>query len=101
VLLVLQLNRGSETGVQVRAPRVSDARDSGNIEQDLDAMFLLHRPSYYDPKAPKGCRLDVGMQRNGPTGLIHLYDELDRCRFTGGAEPWTDGVLMGGRDDEL
>jgi len=102
VLLVLQLNRGNESGAQVRPPRVSDARDSGNIEQDLDAMFLLHRPSYYDRNAPKGCRLDVGMQRNGPTGLIHLTDELDRCRFTGGTEPWEDsGVQMRGRDDDL
>lgn len=102
VLLVLQLNRGNESGAQVRPPRVSDARDSGNIEQDLDAMFLLHRPSYYDKNAPKGCRLDVGMQRNGPTGLIHLHDELDRCRFTGGAEPWAeDKAVVGGRDDSL
>ncbi|KGQ19890.1 Replicative DNA helicase DnaB [Lysobacter dokdonensis DS-58] len=102
VLLVFQLNRGSENGMQVRPPRPSDARDSGAIEQDLDAMFLLHRPSYYDKNAPKGLRLDLAIQRNGPTGLIHMNDELDCCRFTGGASHWTDAIQSnGGRDDDL
>ena len=101
VLLVFQLNRGSENNGSVRAPRPSDARDSGAIEQDLDAMFLLHRPSYYDKNAPKGLRLDLALQRNGPTGLIRLDDELHACRFTGGASEWTDLTPKGGRDDDL
>lgn len=102
VLLVIQLNRGSERGEKVRAPRASDTRDSGAIEQDVDAMMLLHRPSYYDKEAPKGLRLDLAIQRNGPTGLIHLNDELDRCRFTGGEYAWEDQkAAAGGRDDDL
>jgi replicative DNA helicase len=102
VLLVFQLNRGSEHGQAVRAPRPSDARDSGAIEQDLDAMLLLHRPSYYDKRAPKGLRLDLALQRNGPTGLIHMTDDLACCRFTGGADEWTDdGATKGGRDNDL
>jgi replicative DNA helicase len=102
VLLVFQLNRGSENGMQVRAPRPSDARDSGAIEQDLDAMFLLHRPSYYDKAAPKGLRLDLALQRNGQTGLIRMQDELHCCRFTGGKDEWVDPkTSSGGRDDDL
>lgn len=101
VLLVFQLNRGSENGQTVRPPRPSDARDSGAIEQDLDAMFLLHRPSYYDKSAPKGLRLDLALQRNGPTGLIRLEDELHACRFTGGTEEWVDAksTTRGSFDD--
>lgn len=101
VLLVFQLNRGSENGGTVRAPRPSDARDSGAIEQDLDAMFLLHRPSYYDKNAPKGLRLDLALQRNGPTGLIRLDDELHACRFTGGSSEWTDPKHASVRDNDL
>lgn len=102
VLMVFQLSRNSEKGAQVRPPMPSDARDSGAIEQDVDAMILLHRPSYYDKSAPAGLRLDVAIQRNGPTGLIHLNDELDRCRFTGGTEPWVESkATLGGRDDDL
>jgi replicative DNA helicase len=102
VLLVFQLNRGSEHGQSVRPPRPSDARDSGAIEQDLDAMLLLHRPSYYDKRAKPGLRLDLALQRNGRTGLIHMNDDLACCRFTGGAQEWTDETAAkGGRDDEL
>ena len=101
VILVFQLNRGSESNGAVRAPRPSDARDSGAIEQDLDAMFLLHRPSYYDKSAPTGLRLDVAIQRNGPTGLIRLEDELHCCRFTGGEYEWKDKDPRGGMDDDL
>lgn len=101
VILVFQLNRGSEKGSDVRAPRPSDARDSGSIEQDLDAMLLLHRPNYYDKRAQPGCRLDLALQRNGPTGLIHLTDELDRCRYAGGDCEWVDATKPNGRDNDL
>lgn len=81
VILVFQLNRASESGRQVRPPRPSDARDSGNIEQDLDVMLLLHRWSAYDPSAEKGLRLEVALNRNGPTGLVHLEDRLSTGSF--------------------
>lgn len=45
-LVVAQLNRGNEQG-QIRPPRMSDLRDSGQIEQDADVILLLHRPGYY------------------------------------------------------
>lgn len=90
VILVFQLNRASESGAQVRPPMPSNARDSGNIEQDLDAMFLLHRPNYYDKTAKKGLRLDLALQRNGPTGLMELGDELQFCRFVPTGRTWED-----------
>lgn len=92
VILVFQLNRGSESGATPRAPMPSDARDSGAIEQDLDVMFLLHRPSYYDRsgQTPSGLRLDVALQRNGATGLIKMDDDLARCRFLHTDEEWFD-----------
>ncbi len=103
VLLVFQLNRGSESGAAVRPPRPSDARDSGAIEQDLDAMFLLHRPSYYDKTAEAGLRLDLALQRNGPTGLIRLEDQLDRCRFAPSDRDWQEAPSsrIAKRDDDL
>lgn len=100
VILVFQLNRGNE-GRVVTVPSPSNAKDSGAIEQDVDAMFLLHRPSYYDKKAPKGLRLDLAIQRNGPTGLIRMNDELHCCRFTGGTDEWVDATQSGGMDEDL
>jgi replicative DNA helicase len=93
IILVFQLNRGSEKGQAPRAPIPSDARDSGAIEQDLDAMFLLHRPSYYDKQAEKGLRLELAIQRNGPTGVFHLEDRLDCCRFVDTGRMWDETAL--------
>ena len=86
VIILFQLNRGNETGAQVRAPRASDAKDSGNIEQDLDCMILLHRPSYYDKSAPKGTQIDIPIQRNGPSGTVYVMEELEYGIFKPGGE---------------
>lgn len=82
VIEVFQVNRGSESNQNPGPPMPSNARGSGTIEQDCDAMLLLHRPSYYDKTAEKGLRLDLALQRNGPTGIIHMDDDLEKCRFT-------------------
>lgn len=102
VLLVFQLNRENEKGKVVSHPVASNAKDSGNIEQDLDVMLLLHRPSYYDKTAQKGLRLDLNLNRNGKTGLIHLEDRLDCCRFVDTGKEWVDAEPTKGRaDDDL
>lgn len=89
VVFGFQINRGSEQGAAVRPPRPSDARESGNIEQDLDAMILLHRPGYYDKKS-KGCRCEIALQRDGNVGILELEEQLDRSRFLPTNREWTD-----------
>jgi replicative DNA helicase len=42
IILLSQLSRANER--EGREPRLSDLRDSGNIEQDADRVLLLHRP---------------------------------------------------------
>ena len=91
VIEVFQVNRGNETSQNPGPPMPSNARGSGTIEQDCDAMLLLHRPSYYDKQhARKGLRLELALQRNGPTGVIRMEDDLECCRFLPSDEDWTD-----------
>jgi replicative DNA helicase len=47
IALLCQINRDSTKRTDKR-PTMADLRDSGAIEQDADAVILLHRESYYD-----------------------------------------------------
>ncbi len=96
VIAMAQLNRGPE-GRDGNRPRMSDLRESGNIEQDADVVMLLHRAGYYKKKAAADAALQDGgdindfggdddgpdedentaeiiieKQRNGPTGVVKL-----------------------------
>lgn len=48
IILLSQLNRPKQ-GEKVTTPKLTDLRESGNIEQDADIVAFVHRPSYYDP----------------------------------------------------
>lgn len=52
VVLAAQLNRALEAR-QDKRPNLSDLRDSGEIEQDADAVMFLHRPGRWDADAPQ------------------------------------------------
>ena len=78
VLALSQLNRAPE-GRTGHRPQLSDLRESGSIEQDADVVLFLHRPEMYrhrdeeDGDEPAGkTELNVGKQRNGPTGQVNL-----------------------------
>ncbi len=43
IIMLCQLNRANER--ENREPRLSDLRDSGNIEQDADRVLFIYRPS--------------------------------------------------------
>ncbi len=82
IIALAQLNRQTEgrTGNQ---PRMSDLRESGAIEQDADAVLLIHREEYYkrdDPTLKGQALLIVAKQRNGPTGDVKLtFDHQSTC----------------------
>lgn len=52
VVLAAQLNREVEKRHEKR-PNLADLRDSGEIEQDADAVMFLHRPGRWDENAPQ------------------------------------------------
>lgn len=68
-----QLNRLSEQRNDKR-PMMSDLRESGAVEQDADAVIMLHREEVYDPETPRAGEIDLMVlkNRNGPTSTITL-----------------------------
>lgn len=93
VVLLSQLSREVEKREDKR-PTLADLRDSGNIEQDADAVLFLHRQAYYleraEPSDPDeriewaaklaACRnrgeLAIAKQRNGPCLTIDLHIDI-------------------------
>lgn len=72
VVCLCQLNRQNELRDEKR-PRLSDLRESGQIEQDADAVLMIHRPEYYDLNdRPGEADLIVAKNRNGATGTVRL-----------------------------
>lgn len=79
MLVLGQLNRESDKD-KGRQPRPSDLGDSKQIEQDADAIGLIHRTEGKDPREPN-CWLLLRKQRDGETGSIPLNFIPNYCRF--------------------
>ena len=74
VLCLCQLNRAAEARAD-KCPSMADLRDSGAIEQDADAIILLHRPAMYEPREVKPWEAQtltaiVAKNRHGSTGKL-------------------------------
>ena len=78
-----QINRGVESQANKR-PLMSDIKDSGDIEQDMDLGLLLYREDYYnqDTDDPGSMEIIVGKNRNGYTGTCHVYFDSSIGIFT-------------------
>lgn len=67
ILCLAQMNRELEK--LNRAPRLSDLRESGAIEQDADNVLLMWRP---DDREREKVEVIIAKQRNGPAGKCEL-----------------------------
>ena len=80
VLALAQLNRDVEQ--RKGKPRLSDLRDSGQLEQDADCVMFLHRESAPEPGLPHELDVIVAKQRNGPVGECQV--EMDGATYAFG-----------------
>ena len=76
ILCLCQLNRASEQRTD-KQPSMADLRDSGAIEQDADAVILLHRPAMYEnvqqkPWEAQTLTAIVAKNRHGNAGRLEF-----------------------------
>jgi replicative DNA helicase len=84
IIALSQLSRDVEkrTGDDKR-PRLSDLRETGEIEQTADLVMFIHREDYYDQSADNfsPTKIVIAKQRNGPTGDVELMFNKAISRF--------------------
>jgi replicative DNA helicase len=80
IVVCAQLSRKADEAD--REPRLSDLRESGDIEQSADSVWMMWRDG-------ANTLFKVAKQRNGPTGRCEFYFDHERERFTEGPkESW-------------
>jgi replicative DNA helicase len=88
VVALSQLSRQPEMRTE-REPRLSDLRESGELEQSADlVLFLWREKERGEDEDPDGevVKLRLAKHRNGPTGETSLYFRKRQTRFVSIAE---------------
>lgn len=81
VLVLSQLNRKVEERSDKR-PKLSDLRDSGNLEQDADMVLFVYRPEVYKPGERDGiAEIIIAKNRNGDVAEVNLGFQKEYTRF--------------------
>lgn len=80
ILVLAQLNRES-TKRSGKRPQASDLRDSGQIEQDADAVILVHRDEETEHGQNGVTELILDKGRQAPVGSCLVQQEGQYARF--------------------
>ena len=104
VVMLCQLNRGPE-GRHDKRPFLSDARESGAVENDSDVAILIHRPDHYEPVSARAGEADliVDKNRNGARGTVtvgfqgHYARFVDLSKLDPATAGWTPASVLGER----
>jgi replicative DNA helicase len=94
LVMCCQLNRGPEQRHDKR-PHLSDARESGSVDNDSDVAILIHREDFYDASSSRAGEADllVDKNRNGPRGTATVGFQGHYARFV---DPeWTPSSVIG------
>lgn len=99
VVVASQLNRQADYREQTNfRPRLSDLRESGDIENNATNVLLIYRQSYYDLMNNSNAidngqaEIIIAKSRNGPIGIVQCNWDRETMSFSGG----TRADLLGG-----
>lgn len=78
VIALAQLSRQDSGGV-IRAPQLSDLRESGQFEQDADAVLFIYLTDPQDYKSTR--KLKIGKNKDGELGEFEMIFDGPHQRF--------------------
>ncbi len=85
IILLAQINREAEKNSLSSAPKAYQLKESGSIEQDADAVILLHRPGAGDNANPdysqSHAELILAKNRLGACGKFEIHFETSTMHF--------------------
>jgi replicative DNA helicase len=83
VIALSQLSRAVEQRGGEKIPILSDLRESGNLEQDADAVIFIYREEYYEEDSEREGEADliIAKHRNGPIGRVVLTFHKEYPKF--------------------
>lgn len=84
IVVLAQLNRGIENRVDAK-PKMSDLRDSGEIEQDADVIIMAHRDMDSEHGQNGITEMNVVKVRHASPGFCLLQFQGDMARFVNAA----------------
>lgn len=81
-LPVIALSAISRAGASDnRMPKLSDLRDSGDLEFVADTVLMFHYPEDDEHEEVRIADIHVLKQRNGPTGIVPVQFNKPATRF--------------------
>ncbi len=82
LIALSQLSRAVEQRTE-KKPKLSDLRESGEIEQTADLVIFVHREDYYEMQnVPTSLtELIIAKHRNGPTGMAEVLFLKEFTKF--------------------
>lgn len=86
IVALAQLNRSIETRTDAK-PKMSDLRDSGEIEQDADVIIMAHRDMQSERGQNGLTEIDVVKVRHANPGFCLLQFQGQYARFVSCAQP--------------
>ena len=99
LVLLSQLSR-QVTGRSEHWPELSDLKDTGAIEEDADAVILLHRPGYYEQAGDQSEAYAIlAKNREGMTGTVRLDWRAGRFYNHGANVPQLPAEIEAARED--
>lgn len=82
IFCLAQINRNSEREKDKR-PKISDLKESGELEQSATTVLMLHNEGYYKnvQRDKEELEIIIGKNRNGVTGIVEFYYNPSNQKF--------------------